>query len=82
MSDIFTVYVLRSQSNGKLYVGSTSNLPRRFHEHNSGQSASTTSGIPWAIVHTEEFESRSFAVQRERYFKTGKGRDELKRLLG
>ena len=32
-NSVYTVYVLRSISNGKLYIGQTSNLPQRLSEH-------------------------------------------------
>jgi predicted GIY-YIG superfamily endonuclease len=36
-------------------------------------------GIPWSLIYMEEFATRSEAVRRERYFKTGRGREELER---
>jgi predicted GIY-YIG superfamily endonuclease len=34
------------------------------------------------LVYKEEFTTRTEAMARERYFKTGIGRDEVKRILG
>jgi hypothetical protein len=39
----------------------------------------TQHGVPWSLVHSESFASR--AVRRERYYKTGRGREELDRLI-
>jgi putative endonuclease len=72
--------VLRSENIGRRYVGSCANLEDRLYRHNAGQSKATKAGIPWTLVYQEEFASRSEASQRERYFKTGKGRDELDRM--
>ena len=36
--------------------------------------------VPFEIVYYEEFKDRSDAVQREKFFKTGKGRELLKNL--
>ena len=77
----FYVYVLSSRATGRFYVGSTADVHDRLYRHNAGQSKATRHGVPWELVHAESFSSRSLAVQREMYFKTGKGRDELKRLL-
>jgi putative endonuclease len=77
---MFSVYILRSRTTGRYYTGSTSDLRRRLDRHNAGQSASTKNRGPWDLVHHEEYQSLAEAVRRERYFKTGKGRDELKKL--
>ncbi|MGB6545655.1 MAG: GIY-YIG nuclease family protein [Candidatus Acidiferrales bacterium] len=74
---MFSVYVLRSKATGLLYTGSTSNLARRFEQHNSGISVSTKHGRPWELVFREDYPTRAQAVRRERELKTGKGRDEL-----
>ena len=36
--------------------------------------------VPWALIQSEGFATRIEAAQRERYYKTGRGRDELDRL--
>jgi putative endonuclease len=79
---MFSIYVLRSKTTGRFYTGSTSNLSARIEQHNTDASKSTKHHGPWELVHQEDFQSRSEAVRRERELKTGKGRDELKRLLG
>jgi len=79
---MFFVYILRSRTSGRLYKGSTADLPRRLKEHAEGLSFFTRSGGPWELVHQEEFASRAEAMRRERHFKSGKGRDELKQILG
>ena len=78
---MFCVYVLRSRTTPRFYTGSTSDLQIRLTQHNSDQSISTKHRGPWDLVHHEEFASLSEAVVRERYFKSGKGRDELKTIL-
>jgi putative endonuclease len=78
---MYSVYVLKSKSTGLLYTGSTSDLERRLEEHNSDASISTKYRGPWELVHREDYPSRAEAMRRERELKTGKGRDELKRIL-
>ncbi len=78
---MFSVYVLRSRSSGRLYTGATSDLPARLAQHNSGQSISTKHRGPWELVDSEDFLTLAEAMRRERFFKSGKGRGELKRIL-
>ena len=78
----FTVYVLQNLQ-GKRYVGHTDNLERRIFEHNNGLTGFTTNmGGPWKLVYKEEnAQTRSEAMRREKFLKTGKGRDFLKGIL-
>jgi putative endonuclease len=66
---MYTVYIIRSSSHKRYYVGSTHDLPNRLREHNNGESASTRFGVPWELVHSEEFPTRADAVRRERMIK-------------
>jgi len=75
------VYVLQSSVTNRFYTGATTDLHRRLTEHNSNLSRSTKNRGPWVLVHKEEFVSLAEAYRRERFLKTGKGRDELKRIL-
>ncbi len=74
----YFVYVLRSESTDSSYVGHTSNIEKRMIEHNSGKSLSTRGKRPWRVVYMEEFDTRSEAASREKYFKSVEGRLELK----
>ena len=69
--------MLRSQKTGRRYVGSCEDLTERIRRHNAGDSKATRYGVPWVLVHSESFAGRRAAAQRERYYKTGRGRDEL-----
>ena len=78
---MFTTYVLRSENNGSLYIGYTVDLDRRIIEHNTSQSGYTRNYKPWELVYFEEFGSKSEAIKRERFFKTGKGREYIKKKI-
>lgn len=78
---MFYVYVLRSETTGRFYTGSTQDLDSRLVEHNSNCATATKNRGPWRLVHSEAFATRKEAVARERYFKTGKGRIELEAIL-
>ena len=65
-----------------MYTGSTGDLARRLVEHNVGKSKYTSLTRPFSLVYKEEYETRLEAVRRERFLKTGKGRELLKQKLG
>jgi putative endonuclease len=66
---MFYVYVLWSETLHRSYVGSTADVINRLREHNNGESASTRNGIPWIVVHHEEYRTRSDAVKKEKQIK-------------
>jgi len=78
---MFAVYVLLSTVAARRYVGSTADATVRLEQHNAGLSRSTKAWRPWILVYQESFATRAEAVRRERFFKTGRGREELDRLL-
>ncbi|KKU11399.1 MAG: Excinuclease ABC C subunit domain protein [Parcubacteria group bacterium GW2011_GWB1_45_7] len=71
------VYVLKSQTTNKHYIGQTDNLQRRLKEHNSGKSRSSKPGIPWELIATKICASRSEAVRLERRLKNLKSNGRL-----
>ncbi|MHA7863781.1 GIY-YIG nuclease family protein [Flagellimonas marinaquae] len=75
---MYYAYVLKSGVDGRLYKGHCENLEKRLKEHNAGKTKSTKGYIPWKLVYFETFTSKEEAIEREKYFKTGKGRDYLK----
>ena len=77
----YFVYILESEIDGRLYKGQTSDLDKRLQEHNSGKTKSTKGYIPWKLVHFEKFGTIEEAVLREKFLKTGSGREFLKKLL-
>jgi predicted GIY-YIG superfamily endonuclease len=65
----FFVYILRLR-NGRLYVGSTDNLARRWAEHRAGTACRTTAFSDAAeLLYSEPHADRSSAVERERQLK-------------
>ncbi|MDP2362454.1 MAG: GIY-YIG nuclease family protein [Ignavibacteria bacterium] len=77
----YYVYVIESKE-GFIYKGMSDNLERRLVEHNN-QSLSfwTKRGTDWKLIYNEEFSSKSDALKREKWFKTGVGREYLKKIL-
>ncbi len=75
------VYILQSRSNGRFYVGSTTELPRRLSEHQRRHSPFTKHGGPWELAYTEEFPNLEQARKRERQLKSWKSHQALKKLI-
>ena len=78
---MYTVYVLRSERDQKRYIGTTNNIEERLLEHQSGLVKSTKNRRPLKLIYTEEFEDKTEALQREKFFKSGHGREYLKNEL-
>jgi len=53
---------------------------KRLEAHNGGKVRSTKGFRPWKIVYTEKFRTREEALEREKFLKTGQGRDFVKSL--
>ncbi len=68
-------YVLRSLKNGILYKGSTQDIEKRINTHNSGKVKFSSKYMPWELVLVEEFQTRAEAINREKWYKTGVGRN-------
>ena len=75
---IHFVYVLRSLKDGRFYVGMTTDLDRRILEHNNGKTKSTKGYRPWELFFSEELETRDLARKREKYLKSGYGKQWIK----
>lgn len=77
----YFVYVLLSKNDGGVYTGYTDNLNRRYKEHQKGEVEATKSRRPLELVYFEGYKSKRKAYQREKYLKTGWGRNYLKKVL-
>lgn len=83
---MYSVYVLINLRTNRTYVGQTSDLNRRLKQHNNNSDSNPqryTKKIPgsWKLVHKEEYSSRAKAMRREKFLKSGQGRQWLKNLF-
>lgn len=79
---MFYVYILKSDKDGKLYVGLTNDLRRRFKEHNTGQNKSTKSRRPFKLAYYEAYLDFKDAEIRETKLKQFKNSyTELKKRI-
>ena len=78
---MYFVYVLKSLERNYIYVGLTDNLERRFEEHQSGKNKTTKPYRPFQLLLMEQFNTRIEARKREKYLKSGVGKEFLKKLI-
>ena len=77
----YFVYILRSERDGKQYIGCTSDLAERLRRHNRGQVRATKHRAPWRLVHVEKYAEQTEAFLREKFLKSWAGRIELGKLV-
>lgn len=65
----------------KLYIGYTANLEARMDEHHSGRVISTKKRRPFQLIYHEVFICKEDAIAREKFLKSGFGRNQLKQAL-
>jgi putative endonuclease len=78
---MYYVYVLKSQVDGKMYIGYTKNLRNRLREHQDGEVVSTRPRRPLELIFYEGYKSMEDAKRRERYLKTSQGKSSLRIML-
>lgn len=76
---MFYIYILKSKKDNKRYIGSTNDLYRRLNQHKKGQVLSTKNRRPFILIYKEEWKTEKEARLRERFLKTHKGYNELKK---
>ena len=65
------VYILASKPNGTLYIGVTSDIVRRVHQHRNGEGSDFVEQYDVTIlVHLERFDSIEEAIRREKQLKS------------
>ncbi|HOI30191.1 MAG TPA: GIY-YIG nuclease family protein [Melioribacteraceae bacterium] len=77
---MYYVYAIRSVHRNYIYVGITANLDERFLRHNRGREKTTKPYAPFELIYSEKHDSRNTARVREKYLKSGVGKEFLKKL--
>jgi len=79
----FFVYLLASKRNGTLYVGVTSDLPKRIYEHKQGVADGFTKKYAVKIlVYFEAHDGAEAAITREKQIKEWKRQWKLELIEG
>ncbi|MCO4054087.1 MAG: GIY-YIG nuclease family protein [Bosea sp.] len=77
------IYIMANKRNGTLYIGVTSNLPRRVWEHKNGVIEGFTKRYGCKIlVFYERHETMIDAIAREKQLKGGSRKAKLKLIEG
>ena len=74
------VYVL-SDSRGRYYTGITKRLRTRIIEHDAGRTRADAGRGPFKLVYKEKCKDYAAARIREKFLKSGAGREWLQRTL-
>ncbi|MDP1722430.1 MAG: GIY-YIG nuclease family protein [Candidatus Gottesmanbacteria bacterium] len=77
----YYVYILQSKKDNSFYIGYTTDLVRRFKQHNDGDSPATKPFRPYRLIYYEAFLDSVDAKNREIYLKSGYGRKTINGML-
>jgi len=77
---MYYVYALKSLVRKYIYVGLTDNIQRRIAEHNGEKEKTTRAYAPFKTILMEQYGTRVEARKREKYLKSGAGKEYLKSL--
>ncbi len=72
------MYALRSTKDEFLYIGMSEDPQKRLKHHNLGMTQSTKNRRPFELIFTEQVKDREKAREREKYYKSGCGRELIK----
>jgi len=76
------VYILTSTKSHQWYIGCTTDLRKRFKEHNTDKFSSWTKGRgPFELVYYEAYLHKKDAFAREKQIKSGPGRRYMRERL-
>ena len=75
---MYYVYVLLSRKDNHMYIGFSADMEKRLRAHNAGKVRSTKSRRPFVLVYFENYSFESEALNREKYLKSGIGREFIK----
>ena len=75
---MYYTYILLSEKDVKLYIGTTFDLKKRVEKHNHGYVRATKNRRPMKLIYYESYLHLRDAKRREIFLKGGKGHEQLK----
>ena len=78
---MYSVYIIYSRKIDKYYIGFSSDVNERLLKHNRKSNGFSSLGRPWILVHTEHFDIKKDAMNREKQLKNWKNRERLEALI-
>jgi len=79
--DMYYTYILKSKNHNRYYIGHTESLDDKLKIHNRGKVKSTKAFVPWKIVYTESYNTKSEAYKREMQIKSYKSGEAFHTLI-
>ena len=76
---MYFVYALFYKSGNRIYVGMTKNVKKRIQYHKRGKTRSTKNRSEFFIRIIEKCADRIAAREKEKYWKSGCGKERLKK---
>ena len=77
---MYFVYAISSLTRNYIYVGMTKDIEQRVKRHNDGRERTTKPYVPFELIYSEECETRPKARIKEKYWKSGIGKEKLRKL--
>ncbi|RJQ24694.1 GIY-YIG nuclease family protein [Candidatus Parcubacteria bacterium] len=78
---MFTTYILKSEKDGRFYIGSTGNISERIIRHNKGYSKYTKGKGPYKLIYKEDYNTLAEAKKREYYLKSLKSKVAIEKIV-
>ena len=78
---MYFVYVIESQTSGKLYIGQTNDPVKRLNDHNRGASPYTKGKGPFTLIFLKEFPTRTESLAYEKLLKSWKSPSRIKAMI-
>jgi len=72
------VYAISSLNHNYIYVGMTQKIEERIKRHNDGRERTTKFYCPFELIYSEVCKTRIEARIREKYWKSGIGKEKLR----
>lgn len=77
---MYWVYALSSLDRNYIYVGMTQDIEKRISRHNNGLERTTKPYAPFVLLYSEVQLDRAAARRREKYWKSGVGKEQLRKI--
>jgi putative endonuclease len=74
---MYFTYIIKNQKDN-FYIGQTNNPTERLFRHNSNKVRPTKNKGPWEIIYQKEFDTRTLAINHEKYLKSLKSKKYIK----
>ena len=79
---MFYVYAISSLEHNYIYVGLTQDIDKRIKRHNDGRERTTKFYRPFELIYSEACNTIKETRVREKYWKSGVGKEKLRRIRG